>query len=123
MVTITSGFFILMFRRLTRSTRADTLFPYTALFRSSEYQAMAERVLRLIGAGDIYQANLTFHGHVATEGDPLALYAKLRGAAGAGWGARSEEHTSELQSLMRISYAVFCLKKKTKLDLCTLTFI
>src|SRR3546814_15023999 len=87
MVTITSGFFILMFRRLTRSTRADTLFPYTALFRSSEYQAMAERVLRLIGAGDIYQANLTFHGHVATEGDPLALYAKLRGAAGAGWGA------------------------------------
>src|SRR3546814_7203790 len=53
----------------------------------SEYQAMAERVLRLIGAGDIYQANLTFHGHVATEGDPLALYAKLRGAAGAGWGA------------------------------------
>src|SRR3546814_5186335 len=118
---------------------------------------MAERVLRLIGAGDIYQANLTFHGHVATEGDPLALYAKLRGAAGAGWGAvvhtgerwilsaspelfftvgdgrittrpmkgtatrdsdadRSEEHTSELQSLMRISYAVFCLKKKIKYD-------
>src|SRR3546814_19750703 len=93
MVTITSGFFILMFRRLTRSTRADTLFPYTALFRSSEYQAMAERVLRLIGAGDIYQANLTFHGHVATDGDPLALYAKLRGAAGEGWGA--VVHTAE----------------------------
>src|SRR3546814_13801258 len=55
----------------------------------SEYQAMAERVLRLIGAGDIYQANLTFPGHVAPEGDPLALYAKLRGAAGAGW--RAEE--------------------------------
>src|SRR3546814_16787991 len=54
---------------------------------------MAERVLRLIGAGDIYQANLTFHGHVATEGDPLALYAKLRGAAGAGWGA--VVHTGE----------------------------
>src|SRR3546814_8734778 len=48
---------------------------------------MAGRVRRLIGAWNIDQANITFPGHVATEGDPLALYAKLRGAAGAGWGA------------------------------------
>src|SRR3546814_13444057 len=86
----------------------------------SEYQAMAERVLRLIGAGDIYLANLTFHGHVATEGDPLALYAKLRGAAGAGWGAvvhtRSEERRVGKEGVQErlVSGVVGSVKKKNK---------
>src|SRR3546814_15680331 len=76
-------FFFLMIRRPPRSTRTDTLFPYTTLFRSA---AQLVRGHRRVG-GD--RAD---HGHTN----------------------RSEEHTSELQSLMRISYAVFCLKKKNK---------
>src|SRR3546814_11643088 len=77
-------FFFLMIRRPPRSTRTDTLFPYTTLFRSR--------------GGD---ADLQRRGRGA---------ARRRQRAG-----RSEEHTSELQSLMRISYAVFCLKKKKPL--------
>src|SRR3546814_9370971 len=82
-----------MIRRPPRSTRTDTLFPYTTLFRS----ALAAR------------------GHPARR--PLVQQARpvrqarLRGARR--FHRRSEEHTSELQSLMRSSYAVFCLKKKT----------
>src|SRR3546814_3932392 len=102
-----------MIRRPPRSTRTDTLFPYTTLFRSvgrlrekpGQQQAVAfaarqagNRRARAFGgeqeilqvADDVFLA--------AVDGDRLA---------------RSEEHTSELQSLMRISYAVFCLKKKT----------
>src|SRR3546814_3754531 len=78
-----------MIRRPPRSTRTDTLFPYTTLFRSPLRQPDAGR------------------SRVA-----WALAAVLTGA---GHG-RSEEHTSELQSLMRISYAVFCLKKKKKAE-------
>src|SRR3546814_4704981 len=81
------GFLFLMLRRPPRSTRTDTLFPYTTLFRS---------------AGTADRPDL---------GARLAVRAAVRGAARGG-GHRSEEHTSELQSLMRISYAVFCLKKK-----------
>src|SRR3546814_2280916 len=81
-----------MIRRPPRSTRTDTLFPYTTLFRS--YLVAAVLV-------------------VAVE---PALFAGFRACFGRGrWRRhepRSEEHTSELQSLMRISYAVFCLKKK-----------
>src|SRR3546814_1560939 len=77
-------FFFLMIRRPPRSTRTDTLFPYTTLFRSIR----SDRPL-LGPAGQCRSGGLR--------------------AAG-----RSEEHTSELQSLMRISYAVFCLKKKKK---------
>src|SRR3546814_19697903 len=88
-----SFFFFLMIRRPPRSTRTDTLFPYTTLFRS--YQAAMPAWL----------------GWVAVL--LLALYLAAYPALAA-WGARSEEHTSELQSLMRISYAVFCLKKKKK---------
>src|SRR3546814_6826191 len=73
-----------MIRRPPRSTRTDTLFPYTTLFRST-FRAPTAPVSR----GE----------------------APATPRAGCGW--RSEEHTSELQSLMRISYAVFCLKKKT----------
>src|SRR3546814_4456405 len=76
-------FFFLMIRRPPRSTRTDTLFPYTTLFRS---------------AGDVDPVGEP-HSEVAAD----TPHAHVR---------RSEEHTSELQSLMRISYAVFCLKKK-----------
>src|SRR3546814_7408514 len=95
-------FFLLMIRLPPRSTRTDTLFPYTTLFRSvhasgpdldwMEQQIRGSTPKRLldIGCGG---------GHVAYRMAPHAA-------------ERSEEHTSELQSLMRISYAVFCLKKK-----------
>src|SRR3546814_1244293 len=93
-----------MIRRPPRSTRTDTLFPYTTLFRSrSALQRFDER-------------------HIAEHfsGAPFVLAqmegrsaGRLSQAVGARQGRlRSEEHTSELQSLMRISYAVFCLKKK-----------
>src|SRR3546814_2926080 len=91
-------FFFLMIRRPPRSTRTDTLFPYTTLFRS-----------RAIIQLDIDNARI---GHEARLSGPAALGKEKRI-----WsppGGRSEEHTSELQSLMRISYAVFCLKKKTR---------
>src|SRR3546814_8452083 len=79
-----------MIRRPPRSTRTDTLFPYTTLFRSQHRRAGAQR----LAGRTAYPAGDADH-------------------PGAGRGfARSEEHTSELQSLMRISYAVFCLKKK-----------
>src|SRR3546814_6365267 len=100
--------FLLIIRRPPRSTRTDTLFPYTTLFRSVVY-----------GTTDLDHQDKLHAPHASTEeldyliaglrmqfpelglraSDALAVY-------------RSEEHTSELQSLMRISYAVFCLKKK-----------
>src|SRR3546814_10171049 len=76
-----------MIRRPPRSTRTDTLFPYTTLFRSLGLEA-AETRPRLIATKD----RMHEMAELVEE--------------------RSEEHTSELQSLMRISYAVFCLKKK-----------
>src|SRR3546814_3101808 len=84
-----------MIRRPPRSTRTDTLFPYTTLFRSDA-----------LGDGDLALAGEQFDGaHLAQ------IHAdRVVGAVD----GRSEEHTSELQSLMRISYAVFCLKKKKK---------
>src|SRR3546814_1982647 len=101
-----------MIRRPPRSTRTDTLFPYTTLFRSG-----------LIPKGTPPQPSPAFAG----EGAKLAAEAAPTKATSKGninglrvrtphpaRAARSEEHTSELQSLMRISYAVFCLKKKTK---------
>src|SRR3546814_4829483 len=75
-----------MTRRPPRSTRTDTLFPYTTLFRSLVWSPSC---CRLVDVQQIHQSR-----HIAAES----------------W--RSEEHTSELQSLMRISYAVFCMKKK-----------
>src|SRR3546814_11272008 len=85
-------FFFLMIRRPPRSTRTDTLFPYTTLFRSRV--SRFREALRAAGAArhrPVPFSRPSRHPH------PLQ---------------RSEEHTSELQSLMRISYAVFCLKKK-----------
>src|SRR3546814_3221822 len=83
-----------MIRRPPRSTRTDTLFPYTTLFRSAVLEAGTDK-----------------GGQLLRRREQLGP-----GAAAADLGApqRSEEHTSELQSLMRISYAVFCLKKKKK---------
>src|SRR3546814_4137171 len=105
-------FFFLMIRRPPRSTRTDTLFPYTALFRSGRcsgaYSLGGKRVTKvcLIGAGStVFMKNLV--------GDILLndIFADCEIAL---HDIRSEEHTSELQSLMRISYAVFCLKNKNK---------
>src|SRR3546814_4471994 len=118
-----------MIRRPPRSTRTDTLFPYTTLFRSrpsrvaplrpravipetevpahrlgrggKEMVAVGQRQRRALGDA---QEQLV-HQHGRRERRLVAVHARV---------GRSEEHTSELQSLMRISYAVFCLKKKKK---------
>src|SRR3546814_11890179 len=95
-------FFFLMIRRPPRSTRTDTLFPYTTLFRSHVH-------LHLVDAGDADFHRVFGGGDIAFIG--ACFLRQAPEAAGRG-GLRSEEHTSELQSLMRISYAVFCLKKK-----------
>src|SRR3546814_8911842 len=95
-----------MIRRPPIPTRTDTLFPYTTLFRSA-----------IIGLGDQRQqiciaSNFPLPGIRAQDGECVAgaHYGSRRTGA-----HRSEEHTSELQSLMRTSYAVFCLKKKKQL--------
>src|SRR3546814_6023599 len=90
--------FFLMIRRPPRSTRTDTLFPYTTLFRS--LVDLADGVADAADRGD------------------RALGRRLDRAD-----LRSEEHTSELQSLMRISYAVFCLKKKNTRNIKLMTNI
>src|SRR3546814_2283331 len=87
-----------MIRRPPRSTRTDTLFPYTTLFRSRE--GTMQTLLRRAAFGVVIAAS-TIWGDIAGAQNRLNIY---------NW--RSEEHTSELQSLMRISYAVFCLKNK-----------
>src|SRR3546814_7570544 len=110
-----------MIRRPPRSTRTDTLFPYTTLFRSSVFQQLlddfwgdyvvidatgdASQPLRILRSpsGGVACVHAIGNGHGFVTSDisiPVSL--------------RSEEHTSELQSLMRISYAVFCLKKKKR---------
>src|SRR3546814_9039428 len=91
-----------MIRRPPRSTRTDTLFPYTTLFRSVGRGGAAFRTARRI-AGD---RRARASGGAAEPG------ARRTGVRACHFPLRSEEHTSELQSLMRISYAVFCLKKK-----------
>src|SRR3546814_1796285 len=93
-----------MIRRPPRSTRTDTLFPYTTLFRSSEQEPSPDAV----GKGQ------SKHGQSRRDFRRCAQEVGGEHQGGSGErGIRSEEHTSELQSLMRISYAVFCLKKKT----------
>src|SRR3546814_7248877 len=104
-----NSFFFLMIRRPPRSTRTDTLFPYTTLFRS---HVAASRAQLPVTA---YFDNTRFERELQTIFQQSARYVgneKL--VPDLGDYRRSEEHTSELQSLMRISYAVFCLKKKTK---------
>src|SRR3546814_1779235 len=99
-----------MIRRPPRSTRTDTLFPYTTLFRSAgrHLRALATECLEAVRIALIAwfiernsNALQEIGARFAQEDDCF----------------RSEEHTSELQSLMRISYAVFCLKKKKKKDI------
>src|SRR3546814_5053462 len=108
-----------MIRRPPRSTRADTLFPYTTLFRSARPVRVAEGPLRRFVAGLPARAHSDAQDRHARAGQPRDCgddedeQARC-GDAGSRLCRRSEEHTSELQSLMRISYAVFCLKKKTK---------
>src|SRR3546814_6628004 len=113
-----------MIRRPQRSTRTDTLFPYTTRFRSSDRPApeTAFRGCRpMITARNLH---VTFGRGTPLETRalrgvdveiPQGQFVTVIGSNGAGKSTllnRSEEHTSELQSLMRISYAVFCLKKK-----------
>src|SRR3546814_6900198 len=93
-----------MIRRPPRSTRTDTLFPYTTLFRSA-VSVVAQRHLR----NDAKVAQ-----HAVLDGEAVERAPVLAGLDEGEADPRSEEHTSELQSLMRISYAVFCLKKKKK---------
>src|SRR3546814_9837847 len=105
-----------MIRRPPRSTRTDTLFPYTTLFRSFDRHDAPDVVDM---AGDDMPAQLVADLQRAFEVQAAAGVPHPRRGARERFGARvdrepvrSEEHTSELQSLMRISYAVFCLKKK-----------
>src|SRR3546814_3140384 len=95
-------FFFLMIRRPPRSTRTDTLFPYTTLFRSLDHDRVK------IGARGIDRCGVA--GGAGADDEDLA--AMLGHERIPGRWRRSEEHTSELQSLMRRSYAVFCLNKK-----------
>src|SRR3546814_2672785 len=101
-------FFFLMIRRPPRSTRTDTLFPYTTLFRS--HSSRPHIAARLKQPTRAVWAEIAWGLLPAPPLFGLAPGGVYHAVPVAG---RSEEHTSELQSLMRISYAVFCLKKKT----------
>src|SRR3546814_10981382 len=113
-----SCFFFFMLRRPPRSTRTDTLFPCTTLFRSVLSPAMGGVIIghemgRALGVEAIFleRPEGVFElrrGFTLKEGQKVLMVEDVVTT-----GLRSEEHTSELQSLMRISYAVFCLKKKT----------
>src|SRR3546814_4672587 len=108
-----------MIRRPPRSTRTDTLFPYTTLFRSTVRGVGRRRRNLAFGfhqsrVGQA-QGRLPEYGRVPESATVAASTREGARAAASRWQPdRSEEHTSELQSLMRISYAVFCLKKKNK---------
>src|SRR3546814_8969385 len=121
-------FFFLMIRPPPRSTRTGTLFPYTTLFRSAigEFFRDTGRPA-LIVYDDLSKQAVAYRevslllrrppGREAYPGDVFYLHSRLLERAAkinASDEIRSEEHTSELQSLMRISYAVFCLKKKKR---------
>src|SRR3546814_13703368 len=101
-------FFFLMIRRPPRSTRTDTLFPYTTLFRSPMSDKDG-KISNWRGRGEIFLESSDF----AAASELASTLSDRMPIANLGFSvSRSEEHTSELQSLMRISYAVFCLKKK-----------
>src|SRR3546814_1894648 len=99
-----------MIRRPPISTRTDTLFPYTTLFRSDDGPSAST------ASGASFD---TADNEIAIERDHKDRFERQRirsVSVGSDTDTRSEEHTSELQSLMRISYAVFCLKKKKKIQ-------
>src|SRR3546814_9107320 len=115
-----------MIRRPPRSTRTDTLFPYTTLFRALEIRKpsgdfnrkalnlhhgvlITDAFMEAVREGATWDLVSPKDGSKRAEVDARALFQKLVETR------RSEEHTSELQSLMRISYAVFCLKKKKQI--------
>src|SRR3546814_7002323 len=102
-----------MIRRPPKSTRTDTLFPYTTLFRSSHGDSNAESIVMMIRGYAAASASVikrrTWLSWCRPRRDCARDLAPARPS-------RSEEHTSELQSLMRISYAVFCLKKKINIQ-------
>src|SRR3546814_8444796 len=102
-----------MIRRPPRSTRTDTLFPYTTLFRSIPIKVPTlepppdcPKIITFSGSPPKFEMLSRTHSNAATRSS-IQTFPELAYF-------RSEEHTSELQSLMRISYAVFCLKKKKK---------
>src|SRR3546814_6723020 len=95
-----------MIRRPPRSTRTDTLFPYTTLFRSNQQWFSVPACLHLAPSFPLFPTPEVHHSSIEA-----VVNLALREACCC-IQSRSEEHTSELQSLMRISYAVFCLKKK-----------
>src|SRR3546814_4864269 len=112
-----------MIRRPPRSTRTDTLFPYPTLFRSHEFAHPHHRALAAVkGVAELRavaarcfedrEQLVGLGGVVRLEVEEDRVDGKRREAFLDRRHLRSEEHTSELQSLMRISYAVFCLKKK-----------
>src|SRR3546814_7126319 len=106
-----------MIRRPPRSTRTDTLFPYTTLFRSQRRQRHAGKGKHEIDPEELHEDRRAAEEFDIGRGEhpdrhEAADAAKARKERH--HQCRSEEHTSELQSLMRISYAVFCLKKKKK---------
>src|SRR3546814_6462325 len=98
-----------MIRRPPRSTRTDTLFPYTTLFRSTVIAAQVSSQHKV--PFGLKEAQF---GGIAADRDHRRPVVPAAPAQRCPAPVRSEEHTSELQSLMRISYAVFCLKKKKK---------
>src|SRR3546814_2709183 len=118
-----------MIRRPPRSTRTDTLFPYTTLFRSLLLGLHRFGVVLQEGIGPRDRQGVVSRWKGREYDQGKAGVVKLGEAKSVTtpafpWSYRSEEHTSELQSLMRISYAVFCLKKKTtKVTLNLLTLI
>src|SRR3546814_4197350 len=114
-----------MIRRPPRSTRTDTLFPYTTLFRSPRLRLhRPERARPLLQPGRLRDPRLSADRRlrraswIAEQPWSNGKVGTLGCSSSAEWqlALRSEEHTSELQSLMRSSYAVFCLKKKKKME-------
>src|SRR3546814_9802001 len=117
-VLISVLFFVLMLRRPPRSPRTATLLPYTTLFRSWVYASCRivsrEKPVPTFSHDALGGGNMPSRARTTTiidtpEGRKLL---RIHGTIARDIGIRSEEHTSELQSLMRISYAVFCLNKK-----------
>src|SRR3546814_1117977 len=113
-----------MKRRPPRSTLTDTLLPYTTLFRSHERPGARGRddERRIPTQGEDAESRRVLRAGPAARRVQPALHAELRAAERQGRGGeeRSEEHTSELQSLMRNTYAVFCLKHKKHTKLITM---
>src|SRR3546814_3724741 len=105
-------FFFLMIRRPPRSTRTDTLFPYTTLFRSPSVSVP----ISVASASPTSTSCILADRRCPRSVEALVSPADRKIIDRQFVVLRSEEHTSELQSLMRISYAVFCLKKKIQLQ-------